>query len=114
VSRQRAAIAGWQPIATRRLVLWFWKRLPLFLIGALLAGFALAALRTDLIRIRYGLARAMREERDLFEENRSLTARVRSLRDPARLGRIAHERGFVRPERVIELPIAPAATDPLP
>lgn len=83
--------------------------LPMLLLGGLLAALALAALRVDLIRMRYALALELSEEKRLDEELRGLMARVGSLRDPARLGRIARERGFVRPERVIEL-----AADPRP
>ena len=41
--------------------------LPLALAGFLLAGLAVAALRVDLIRVRYGLADAVREEKALLE-----------------------------------------------
>jgi hypothetical protein len=54
--------------------------------------------------MRYELSAAMQEERELLLERRELTARVGALRDPARLSRIARERGFVRPERVFEIP----------
>jgi cell division protein FtsB len=75
-----------------------------YLVGAAVAiGLAIAALRNDLIRMRYDLTAAMREERELLQERRELTARVRELRDPARLAELARERGFVRPERVFEL-----------
>ncbi len=75
-----------------------------YLVGAAVAiGLSIVALRNDLIRMRYGLAAAMQEERDLLQERRELTARVRALRDPARLARLARKRGFVRPDRVIEL-----------
>ena len=79
------------------------KALP-YLVGAAVAiGLAIVSLRNDLIRMRYGLTAAMQEERDLFQERRELTARVRALRDPARLVRLSRERGFVRPDRVFEL-----------
>ena len=65
---------------------------------------ALAALRVDLIRVRYGLSTALAAERGLLEERRTELARVGTLRDPARLGRLAREGGFGPPERVIELP----------
>jgi len=75
-----------------------------YLAGAAVAiGLGIVALRNDLIRMRYGLTAAMQEERDLLQERRELTARVRALRDPARLVRLARERGFVRPDRVFEL-----------
>jgi len=81
----------------RRLVL-------VLLIGGLIATLGLTALRVDLIRQRYALAAAMREEKHLLEEQRILTAQVRSLRDPARLAEIAQGLGFERPARVIQLP----------
>ena len=75
-----------------------------YLVGAAVAiGLSIVALRNDLIRMRYGLTAAMQEERDLLQERREFTARVRALRDPARLVRLAEERGFVRPDRVFEL-----------
>jgi len=75
-----------------------------YLVGAAVAlGLSIVALRNDLIRMRYGLTAAMQEERDLLQERRELTARVRTLRDPARLARLARERGFQRPARVFEL-----------
>ena len=78
--------------------------LPALLAGALLASLALAALRVDLIRIRYGLGEAMKEERELLERDRALRARVGSLRDPIRLARLAPRYGLARPARVLELP----------
>jgi hypothetical protein len=75
------------------------------LIGTLLAALCLAALRIDLIRQRYELAAAMREEKQLVEEGRLLTARMRSLRDPARLANLAKELGFGRPDRMIEIAV---------
>jgi hypothetical protein len=82
--------------------------LPALLLGGLLAGLALAALRVDGIRVRYGLAEAMRAEKALLEEQRALKVRIRAMRDPTRLAELAEQRGYVRPERVIEL--APPAT----
>lgn len=81
------------------------RLLPGLLAGLLLGGLTLAALRIDLIRVRYGLAAAMSEEKELLEEQRVLIARVRELRNPTRLSAIAAERGFERPERVIEAPV---------
>jgi hypothetical protein len=76
--------------------------LPALVAAAVAIGLALVALRNDLIRMRYGLSAAMQQERELLGERRELTARVRALRDPARLARLARDRGFVRPERVFE------------
>ena len=97
-----------RPAARRR------RLLPVALIGGLLAALCLAALRIDLIRQRYELAAAMREEKQLVEEHRLLTARMRGLRDPARLAKLARERGFARPDRVIEIAAPGASTGSRP
>ena len=89
-----------EPAAKRR-----W--LPLTIAGFLLAGLAVAALRVDLIRVRYGLADAVREEKALLEEKRQSLARMRTLRDPFRLARLAADRGLARPERIVDLPATP-------
>lgn len=90
------------------------RLLPIALVGALIGGLCLAALRVDLIRQRYDLAEAMKTEKELLDRKRMLTAAVRRLRDPARLARIAEERGFVRPERVIDLEVLDVAAGPRP
>jgi hypothetical protein len=78
-----------------------------YLVGAAVAvGLAVVALRSDMIRVRYALTAALQEERALLQARRERAAQVRSLRDPARLAELARERGFVRPERVFELPPA--------
>ena len=77
----------------------------LLLATALIAALGVAALRIDLIRVRYGLASAVREEKALLQERREAVARVRALRDPTRLQKIARERGFVRPSRIEALPV---------
>lgn len=82
--------------------------LPALLAGVLLAALALAALRVDLIRVRYGLGQAMQEEKELLEQERALRARVGSLRDPIRLARLAPRHGLARPARVLDLPVGPA------
>jgi hypothetical protein len=86
-----------EPVENRR-----W--LPLAIAGCLLAGLAVAALRVDLIRVRYGLADAVREEKVLLEEHRQALARMRTLRDPLRLARLAASRGLTRPQRIVDLP----------
>ena len=80
--------------------------LPLAIAGCLLAGLAVAALRVDLIRVRYGLADAVHEEKALLEKKRQALARVLTLRDPLRLARLAADRGLARPERIVDLPAA--------
>jgi hypothetical protein len=79
-----------------------------------MAALFLAALRIDLIRQGYALAAAMREEKELLEEHRLLTARVRSLRDPARLTRLAGRLDFERPVRVIEISPPEVPAEPRP
>jgi len=90
------------------------RLLPVALVGALIAALCLAALRVDLIRQRYDLAEAMNTEKQLLEQKRLLTAQGRRLRDPARLARLAAERGFVRPERLIDLEPIDVAAGPRP
>lgn len=75
----------------------------IWLIAALIAGLGLAALRIDIFRLRYALAEAVETERALLEEQSVWTARRAELADPARLAKLAEERGFVRPGQVIEL-----------
>jgi hypothetical protein len=84
---------------------------PALLAGVLLAALALAALRVDLIRLRYGLGEAMQEEKQLLEQDRALRAEVGSLRDPNRLASLAPRYGLIRPARVLDLGAAP---DPHP
>jgi hypothetical protein len=76
---------------------------------AVVAALGVAALRVDLIRVRYGLADAVRQERAQLEERRAVLAEVRALREPSRLAKLARERGFVRPERIRTLAPALAA-----
>jgi cell division protein FtsL len=79
------------------------RQLPLALLAILLAALALAALRIDIIRMRYRMTEAIHERTDLLEEHRELTAHVRSLRDPSRLARLARDRDLAWPEQVIEI-----------
>ena len=81
------------PRAMRRIV-------PAAITIAVVAALGVAALRVDLIRVRYGLADAVRQERALLDERRAVLAEVRALREPSRLAKLAKERGFVRPERI--------------
>ena len=95
------ARGGRVPRVTRRGV-------TMLLAAALVAALGVAALRIDLIRVRYGLASAVREEKALLQERREAVARVRALRDPTRLHELARERGFVRPSRIGALPVVEA------
>jgi hypothetical protein len=76
---------------------------------AVLLGLGAAALRSEIIHLRYELSAAMQQERALTQERREWTARVRALRDPSRLAKLARERGFARPARVVEAPAAAGA-----
>lgn len=74
------------------------------LLGALvLVALLLAALRVQILDLRYELAEALRAETALLEENRALRVEVRELRAPARLTEQARELGMLRPERVLEI-----------
>lgn len=90
------------------------RPLAALLIGALVAGMGLAALRIDILRLRYALADSIEAEKKLDENQRVWTARKESLRDPARLAELARERGFVRPTRVIDLRTLRLASGPRP
>lgn len=74
---------------------------------------AIAALRIDLFRIQYALGEVLEQERSLLEEQRALTVRKRQLRDPAVLERRAHELGFQRPVRLVDLPSSPLQPVPV-
>jgi phage shock protein A len=68
-----------------------------------IVSLAIANLRVQLIGQGYKRASAVTRHHELTEERRNLAARVRELRDPARLSSLADEMGFIRPERVIAL-----------
>jgi hypothetical protein len=74
------------------------------LAAVLVVALGVSALRIELLRIRYALGEAMAQEQQLLEEQRSLTAEMRRLRDPVQLAERARRLGFVRPERLIDLP----------
>ncbi|MEE3326039.1 MAG: hypothetical protein VX252_01755 [Myxococcota bacterium] len=84
------------------------------LVTALLVSLGVAALRIDLLRVRYALAAATLEEQRLLDESRTLTAQMRRLRDPYHLALQAKELGFVRPARLIDLRDSTLAKEPLP
>lgn len=95
VGRDLARVALARPRRARAPGIW--------LIAALIAGLGLAALRIDIFRLRYALADAVATEQALLEEQSVWTARRAALADPARLAKLAAQRGFVRPTQVIEL-----------
>ncbi len=79
------------------------------LLGVLIAGLALSALRVHVTELRYRRAEALEEERRLTEEERRLSVAVQGLKDPRRLAELAKSQGFARPGRVVDLPIRTAA-----
>ncbi len=64
---------------------------------------ALAALRIDILRVRYALGEAIREEKALVQQQRQQIAVLEGLRNPSRLVEVAQRLGFAPPERVIDL-----------
>lgn len=96
VGRDIARLSGLQAFRGQRM-------LPAVLIGLLLGALLLVALRIDLIRARYDLATALREERTLEEERQQLTAQLRALSDPQQLVKRAAELELGRPERILDL-----------
>jgi len=78
------------------------------LVVAIVASLGVAALRIDLIRIRYAMAATMAEETALLEEQRGLIVRKRERLDPVELAIQARTRGFGPPAHVFALP------DPVP
>lgn len=84
------------------------RRLLPVLVASLVVALGLAALRLEVLRLRYALGDAALAEQRLVEEERDLIAQHRRLRDPVRLAREAQALGFVRPETLIVLPEPPA------
>ncbi len=91
-------LAGGRPQTRRRT-----RAFPALVVATLLAGLFLAVLRIDILRLSYALGEALETQQELERESRALTAKVRALRDPARLAELAEQRGFRRPARVIEI-----------
>lgn len=85
--------------------------IPLLMV-AIVAALGVAALRIDLIRIRYALAATMAEERALLEEQRGLIVRKRERLDPVELAIQARMRGFGPPAHVFTLPDPVLGPDP--
>ena len=80
---------------------------------AFTCALALAALRIDILRVRYALGEAIREEKALVQQQRQQTAALEALRHPSRLVELAEKKGFAPPRRVIDLrrPV-PVAIEP--
>ncbi len=84
----------------RRIPIWL---IPGIAVGGVFAALAIAHVRVELIGQGYKRYSAVERLQALEEEQRSLTARVRELRDPARLAAFAREMGLSRPDHVIVL-----------
>ena len=86
--------------------------IPAMVVCVVIVALAIANLRVQLIGQGYKRASAVTKHQELAEEQRNLAARVRELRDPARLSSLAEEMGLTRPERVIALTPAGSETRP--
>lgn len=75
---------------------------PVF-IALLAAALFLAALRIDIIRMRYARASVLKVETALREEQQQLLVEVRRLHHPSELSRRADALGFQVPDEVVEL-----------
>jgi hypothetical protein len=70
---------------------------------AVLSLLSLTALRISILRTRYALGAALQHETELRARERSAAVAAREERDPHKLRELAAQRGFARPERVIDL-----------
>ena len=84
----------------RHISIWL---IPGWVLGGVAAALIIAHLRVELIQQGYQRASNVKRTHQLEEEQQNLAARVRELRDPARLAALAKEMGLTRPERVISL-----------
>ena len=95
VGRDFARVRAGGRLSTRRIV---------WLVGVAFAcALGLAALRIDILRVRYALGEAIREEKALVQQQRQQIAVLEGLRNPSRLVEVAQRLGFAPPERVIDL-----------
>jgi len=81
------------------------------LVTAFACAFAIAALRIDILRVRYALGEAIGEEKALQQQLRRQAAELEALRDPSRLAQLARDRGFRRPDRIVDLSAAAPGSD---
>ena len=89
------------------------RRIAALVAVAFACALGLAALRIDILRVRYALGAALREEKALVQQQRQQTAALEALRHPSRLVELAEKRGFAPPRRVIDLRRQPpVATEP--
>jgi hypothetical protein len=106
VGRDFARVRTKTPRLSTRRIAW--------LVGiAFSCALALTALRIEILRVRYALGAALREEKELVQQERQQTAQLEALRHPSRLVELAAKRGFAPPRRVIDLRRQrPVATEP--
>jgi len=77
--------------------------IPGIVVGTVIAALAIAHVRIELIDQGYKRYSAVERHQALEEEQRNLIARVRELRDPARLASLAKKMGLARPAQAIAL-----------
>lgn len=75
--------------------------------GVVCAALLLSALRADIVRTRYALAKALSVEEGLRPQENRLKLRLGQLRSPHRLHRLARELGLSRPAELQPLPATP-------
>ena len=73
------------------------------LLGMLFPALFLAVLRIEILDLRHKLATNLQQERVLLEEHDQLVVNLGQRQNLKMLQRVASERGFSRPERVINL-----------
>ncbi len=82
------------------------------LLGMLFPALFLAVLRIEILDLRHQLATNLQQERVLLEEKDQLVVNLGQRRDLKMLQRVAIERGFGRPDRVINLRNATSPRSP--
>jgi len=73
------------------------------LLGMIFPALFLAVLRVEILDLRHQLADNLQNEHFLLEEHDQLTVRLEELRGVKKLRALAQERGFQRPDKVIDL-----------
>lgn len=73
------------------------------ILAVVAAALAMVGVRNNLTWMRYEAAEALRLEQSLRDEKLAVTVEKRKLLDPRLLAREAQTRGFVHPERVVDL-----------
>ncbi len=73
------------------------------ILGMLVPALFLAVLRVEILDLRLQLADNLQREQKLLESRDRLTVQFEELRGLRKLNDLARERGFRRPEQVIDL-----------